>query len=99
MSALTAEKLRDLLDYNPDTGVFTRRVKTSWRTTVGEAVGYPTDQGYIRMRVNVRTYKAHRLAWLHFYGGLFSDIDDAISAAKALRVKLHGEFACDGDNK
>lgn len=30
------------------------------------------------------------------HGGLFSDLDEAAAAAKALRIKLHGEFANHG---
>lgn len=61
MKALTAEKLRTLLNYDPETGVFSR--------AHGKPnVGSPYPNGYIGIRVDYQRYLAHRLAWLHVYG-------------------------------
>lgn len=65
--ALTAERLREVLNFDPQTGVFTRRTKTT-RSPVGEVVGSMHHKGYLRMSVDGRIYWAHRLAWLHEKG-------------------------------
>ena len=65
---LTAEYLRSVLHYDPETGIFTRKVRTSRRVKVGDIAGYPDGHGYLQIRVQSRLYKAHRLAWLYTYG-------------------------------
>jgi len=63
---LTAEQLQSAYSYDPSTGVFTRRDKAG---RVGKD-GLPGTvfDGYRRLSVNGRYYKAHRLAWLYVHG-------------------------------
>ena len=64
---LTAEMVRELLNYDPLTGIFTRRTK--WRSkNVGDVPGTRSPQGYWYIGVRNLARPAHRLAWLHFYG-------------------------------
>lgn len=69
---LTAERLRELLDYDRDTGVFTRKVRTSNRIKVGDVAGtvHEVKPGlfYSYISLGHRKYPAHRLAWLHVHG-------------------------------
>jgi hypothetical protein len=39
---VTADRLRECLTYNPDTGLFTRRIRTGHRVKVGDPLGGPT---------------------------------------------------------
>lgn len=68
MSELTAEVVRDMLDFDAKTGVFTWR-RDIWRgPRKGELAGYVYQGRYHRIRLKRVTYPAHRIAWLHYYG-------------------------------
>lgn len=65
----TDKRLRDLLIYEPDTGLFrwkVDRILTSGRAIVsaGDIAGTRTRNGYVRIRCKGRQYSAHRLAWV-----------------------------------
>lgn len=57
---LTFERARELLVYDPETGVFTRKT--------GGAVSGTIYNGYVRLGIDGRNYRAHRVAWLVFHG-------------------------------
>ncbi len=65
---LTAEYLRSVLHYDPETGLFTWKVRAANRVKVGDAAGCPNGDGYLHIKVQSRLYKAHRLAWLYMNG-------------------------------
>ena len=66
-SLVTAERLRELLDYSPDTGRFCWRARRGSAAPRSEAGCWDTH-GYRRITVEGRHYLAHRLAWLYVYG-------------------------------
>ncbi len=65
--ALTLERLRALLNYDPATGVFTW-ARPRKRTTVGAVAGTPTTRGVTRIGIDGWTYTAGRLAWFYVHG-------------------------------
>jgi hypothetical protein len=65
---LTAEELRKMLDYAPDTGVFTWRVSPNNFISLGQEAGRVHVSGYVHIQARRRMYKAHRLAWLYVHG-------------------------------
>lgn len=68
-SNLTHARLREVLAYDPLTGIFTWRVSTSKRIRVGDvAGGQPNKRGYVRIRVDGELFFAHRLAWFWMKG-------------------------------
>jgi hypothetical protein len=66
-STLTAERLRELLHYNPETGVFTRRLEWYGRKP-GSVVGTKNGNGRLRCSIDGDGYYLHRLAWLYVHG-------------------------------
>ena len=65
---IIAERLRELLHYEPETGKFTRLVSTSSNARAGDVAGYPTRQGYLQIGADGKYYFAHRLAFLYMTG-------------------------------
>jgi hypothetical protein len=64
---LTAERLRQLVDYDPETGIFTWKIKRK-KVVVGERAGRMMNSGYQAIGIEYGLYLAHRLAWLYVYG-------------------------------
>lgn len=65
---ISAERLRYLVHYCPNTGQFTRRVSTAPRAMAGMKCGDTDGKGYLRLRVDGHRCLAHRLAWLYMNG-------------------------------
>lgn len=64
---LTQTRLMEVLDYDPLTGVLTRRLKQTG-VMQGSVSGSLTADGYLVTSVDGKLYKCHRLAWLHMTG-------------------------------
>lgn len=105
---IEAQTLKTLLDYDSETGVFTWRDRpkdhfrkknsyASWKTRfVGRRAGCATNEGYVYIGINGRTYAAHRLAFLYVYGYLpplidHIDRDKGNNAIRNLRPVDHSE--------
>ena len=69
VAELTASRARELLAYDAETGVLTRRASLSRSVKIGEVAGYvhPT-KGRLYLYVDSRRYLAHRVAWLIVHG-------------------------------
>ena len=65
---LTQDSLKDVLSYDPETGEFYWLVKPSARVFLGQRAGSLDAKGYRCIKIDGKTYKAHRLAWLWEHG-------------------------------
>lgn len=67
---LTAERLREVLTYDAETGTFTWRVQVGNRGRIGNRAGHRDARGYWRIQVDGKSMLAHRAAWLYMTGDL-----------------------------
>lgn len=65
---LSADRVSDLLSYNTETGVLTRKVRTSNRVNIGDVAGTVRPDGYLKVSLENKSYLAHRLAWAIAFG-------------------------------
>lgn len=92
---LTAERLRELLNYDPETGVFIRLCDYGTAKTGDVAGGI--DHGYIQISVLGEKHFAHRLAWLYIHAVFPANFLDHINGIRSdnricnLREATHSE--------
>jgi len=67
-STITYARLRELLDYEPASGIFTWRKARRGTAKIGSVAGTIDGKGYVQIKVDSRLYLAHRLAWLYTFG-------------------------------
>lgn len=82
--ALTLERLKQLLSYNLETGVFTW-IGVTYRNKrrIGTVAGCLDPIGYVRIGVDGQKYWAHRLAWLYVHGVYPKHVIDHINRNKS----------------
>lgn len=65
---MTQKELKQYLNYDPDTGVFTWKVTKRKDMKPGSIAGTISVNGYWVIRINDKLYYAHRLAFLYMEG-------------------------------
>lgn len=96
-TALTAARLREVLDYNPETGEFTWRRRVGGHSLKGKSAGCIVPCGYVRISVCKSRHYAQQLAWLYVHGTWPVSTIDHINGVKTdnrianLREALHNE--------
>lgn len=64
---ISTERLRSILEYNAETGVFRRKIRAA-KMDVGSVVGARHSQDYLYARIENRLMFMHRVAWQYVYG-------------------------------
>lgn len=64
---LDLDRLQEVLDYDPETGVFVWLMRLSPRGGIGKRAGCVNKSGYRRIAIDKKVYMASHLAWLYFY--------------------------------
>lgn len=71
---INQDRLKELLTYNPETGIFTWNVSRGG-VTKGDEAGQLTAYGYRAIRVDGTLVQAHRLAFMYMIGDIPDFID------------------------
>ena len=64
---ISLERLREALDYDPESGIFRWRIDRYRKAKAGDIAGSLVE-GYIAICVDYVIYRASRLAWFHIHG-------------------------------
>jgi len=81
---LTQERLKELLSYDPATGMFVwvKRPFQANRIKVGDLADSKTNRGYLCITIDQTRFSSHRLAWLYITGAFPLDQIDHINRNK-----------------
>lgn len=73
---LTQDRLKELLSYDPLSGLFIRLVRLGNNSKLDRSAGIIDTHGYLECSVDSKRYRLHRLAWLYMHGEFpIGDID------------------------
>lgn len=80
---LTQKRVKELLDYDPETGLLTWKVNRRGSAKAGDVIKTVNGAGYIQLSVDSKRYLAHRVIWLWNYGYFPENQIDHISRVTA----------------
>jgi len=80
--SLTQSRLKELLHYNPDTGIFTWIIDSRGPIRKGRIAGTPQSSHYISITVDNYRTLAHRLAFLYMTGAMPPNDTDHINGVR-----------------
>lgn len=75
---ITAERLRELVHYDPETGLMRWKVSRGNRVPAGSIVGHKNVHGYWATRIGGKDYRVHRLVWFYVTGAFPKHLIDHI---------------------
>jgi hypothetical protein len=68
MTYPTQSRLKELLDYDPETGIFKWKKERQCRGKAGEVAGNLDKDGYLQIGIDYSHCRAHRLAFIYMTG-------------------------------
>lgn len=68
MPGLAQKRLKEVLNYDSETGIFTWVDYSNFGRAKTGAAGWFCTAGYLTIQIDKVKYQAHRLAWLYTYG-------------------------------
>lgn len=99
----TAERVRQLLSYDPVTGYFTWLHDSVTKGACGhladDRAGSLHSQGYLTLHIDGRNHKAHRVAWLYMTGQWPIALVDHRDRQKSRNVWENLRHAWNGPNR
>lgn len=75
---ITHERLLELVEYSPDTGLFINKIKRGNLSHKGKVLGTINATGHLVLQLDKVMYLAHRLAWFYCFEEWPIDIIDNI---------------------
>jgi HNH endonuclease/AP2 domain len=95
---ISNERLKELLNYDAETGIFIWIIKRRGNVNIGSVAGGKKPDGYIHIKLDGKTYKAHRLSWLYVYGKFPEKGLDHINEVKDDNRIVNLRLATDQEN-
>jgi hypothetical protein len=96
---ITQQRLKELLDYNPDTGNFTYKT-TGYRNRqkIGDVAGSKYNNGYIIIKIDQKRYAAHRLAFMYMTGSFPINSIDHVDRVRGYNAWINLREATTSEN-
>ena len=79
---LTQDRLKQLVSYDPESGLIRWAGEKRSRVKIGALVGSKMKKGYLRAGIDKRLYMCHVIAWLYVYGDFPEGQIDHINGVK-----------------
>ena len=79
---LTVSRLREVISYDPETGVFRWKVRLMMKAPAGSVAGANNGRGYLATRIDGHSIKLHRLAFVFMTGEWPKNEVDHINGVK-----------------
>lgn len=72
---ITLERLKEVVEYFPDNGQFIWKISTNKKIIIGSIAGGLDERGYVRIKIDGKKYRAHRLAFFYMTGRWPIEVD------------------------